>query len=269
MPLETFDNAVHRIRKYMLDAGREVDRGEWQSLTDKPQNRVYEVYHVNLAVPVNNDPERWAEVVKPNLPWAEDHFQERVSGEPMNPGEQYKNWPWYKEGWEAQDENGQFSHTYMERFWPERANRTFNVQSSNQGIRFYYGDLDDAVYLLNERPYTRQAYLPIWFPEDLQAAVGRHRVPCTLGYHFMRRPHPDLDSLDVFYPMRSCDWFRYFRDDVYMAGRLMQWVVNQVPGTEPGTLVMQISNLHIFAEEVSRLRDEHQAEIGRRLGGAF
>jgi thymidylate synthase len=121
---------------------------------------------------------------------------------------------------------------------------------SHTGIRYNYGDLDDLVELLIRNPYTRQAYLPVWFPEDLDAAVKRQRVPCTLGYHFLT----SYREVDITYHIRSCDFMRHFRDDVYMAGRLCQWVVSHMndnieAGDEawrPGTLVMNIGSLHCF-----------------------
>jgi hypothetical protein len=41
---------------------------------------------------------------------------------------------------------------------------------------------------------------------------------------------------------------RFWQDDVYMAGRLLQWVVGQSHDheVEPGDLVMYISSLHAF-----------------------
>jgi thymidylate synthase len=188
--------------------------------------------------------------VGPNLPWAEDHFQERVSGDPLNPGEQYKNWPWYKQGVEDHKLDGKFSHTYMERYWPKTL--------MPGGIRFRTGDLGTLVRLLVERPHTRQAYLPIYFPEDLGASSDGHRVPCSLGYHFLIRE----SKLMVVYHMRSCDWYRYFRDDVYMTVRLGQWVAEKLEGVVMDTLTMHISNLHIFADEFDRLERDYKADLG-------
>ena len=109
----------------------------------------------------------------------------------------------------------------------------------------------DLKSLLMTRPFTRQAYLPIWFPEDIRAADQGERVPCSLGYHFLLR----RGKLKVTYYMRSCDWFRYFRDDVYMTVRLQQDLAKMM-GVEPGRFVMHISSLHIFEAERDRLRDE-------------
>jgi thymidylate synthase len=117
------------------------------------------------------------------------------------------------------------------------------------GVRFQYGDLMDVVNLLAKDPTTRQAYLPVWFPEDTGAVDGQ-RVPCTLGYHFRLRD----GKLNCTYNMRSCDYLRHLRDDIYMAMRLMYWVADmfwtethhETPGFQLGTLVMTIGSLHIF-----------------------
>lgn len=262
--LDRFEDVVHSLRANLLGYGIAVSRGEWQSMTDdRPQTRVLEVYNQSFQTPVPMEIDLWQRYTLPNLPWAEDHLQERIGGQPLNPGEQYQNWPWYEQGVEEHKLEGEFSHTYMERIW----------SSDHQGIRFQHGDLWTLVELLRDRPFTRQAYLPIWFPEDLTAAHRGHRVPCTLGYHFMMQPHADVDSLHIFYPMRSCDFFRYLRDDAYMAGRLLQHVVHMYNERSPigrkraetGRLTMHIANLHIFEDEYQRLETEHREAKHERL----
>lgn len=240
--------------------------------------------------------------VQPNTPWAEDHFQERVAGQPVNPGKEYKNWPHYKNdpsndkfrekipcpaccietnmkqvtGYSAQFSSGpdahgdvilpgafsyncgrckgsgtisseeQFTHTYMERFW---------APNSIRGIRYDYGNLQDVINLLSREPDTRQAFFPVWFPEDTGAVHGG-RVPCTIGYHFLLR----AGHLHCTYTIRSCDYFRHLRDDVYLAARLVQWVIEKAwsKGSEnlyplglvkPGFLVMNIASLHCWESE--------------------
>jgi hypothetical protein len=178
----------------------------------------------------------WQEMTKPNLPWAEEHFQERVGGEPLNPPPSHVRWPFAQVDNEGHRDAGIFSHTYPERMWASY----FNLK----GIRFYYGDLAHVVGLLTTRPSTRQAFLPIWFPEDLGAATKGERVPCTLGYHFLIRN----GQLKIVYYIRSCDFFRHFQDDVYMTARLAQWVAEKTSSTA-SKLVMHISSLHIFSSE--------------------
>jgi hypothetical protein len=229
---------------------------------------------------VPDNPEVLAAETAANLPWAEDHFQERVSGEPLNPPPSEAWWPFNQQQnaahkMQKDGHAAQFSHTYPERFWPKVAGRETNHdRGRNMGIRFLYGDLSDVVDLLRRAPATRQAYLPVWFPEDTGAVHGE-RVPCTLGYHFLIR----TGQLHCFYYMRSCDLIRHFPDDVYMAGRLMQWMCQQLSTTAypdkilpplelatlmPGVLTMNISSLHTFEHDDYALRQA----ASRLPGGA-
>ena len=158
-----------------------------------------------------------------------------------------------------------FSHSYPERLWPTEA----GAWASNGpiGIRYPAGDLSDLVQLLVREPHTRQAYVPLWFPEDLTAANELQRVPCTLGYHFILRNR----RLNCFYPMRSLDWLRYFRDDAYMAGRLCQWVIGECQDRSsenshwrdvvPGLLTMHVVSLHVFEGDVPGIR----RKLGKRV----
>lgn len=222
--------------------------GEWQAQRDVPQETTIELedFSFEYALPVSILELQTA--VQPNLPWAEDHFQERVSGIPHNPPPSHEWWPFAQRNNDEHISGGRFSHTYPERFWPVYATDYGVV--SNRGIRYPYGDLSDVVTLLRDRPGTRQAYLPVWFPEDTGATEGQ-RVPCTLGYHFLIR----AGKLKVVYYIRSCDFYRHFRDDVYMAVRLGQWVGEKV-GVPAARLVMHISSLHIFQPERERITEE-------------
>lgn len=249
-----------------------VDTGHWQALKDVPMTQTRELRGLLLKYDIPETIQELQDEVKPNLPWAEDHFMERVSGQPLNPGEQYKNWPWYQGNVEAHKADGEFSHTYMERYWPVWA----NTSQPRVGIRYRFGDLDDVIDLLIREPTTRQAYLPVWFPEDTGAAYGQ-RVPCSLGYHFMLRG----GKLHCFYAMRSCDFVRYLRDDIYLTSRLVQWMLSAVisedalasltdieaqrhldlwSDVEAGELSMTISSLHIFEGDVPKLEREYGNE---------
>ena len=200
--------------------------------------------------------------IQPNLPWADDHFlKERVGGQPLNPGTEWQNWPGAKNAATHQTQ-GAFSHSYAERFWPRFAGLTPGgildgeseykvLKNGHHGIRFGYGDLETLVTNLAHEPLTRQAFLPVWFPEDLAAARDGARVPCTLGYHFIMREN----RLHMVYYIRSCDFIRHFRDDVYLAYRLLLWVLFQCrlaapsmgwESITPGTLTMHITSFHIF-----------------------
>ncbi|UVK62968.1 thymidylate synthase [Gordonia phage Hexbug] len=254
-----------------------ITRRSWQS-TSAP-SPVRELSNVVLEFNVSSAAGFWANRCyphpvheSPDLRWAEDHHLERVGGEPLNPAPSYERWPWHSEAAREQfKQRGRevvtepagyssdlmafgrkivgtrevpFDHTYPERMWPKYAR-----QQVQRGIRFAYGDLLSVVHLLHKDPDTRQAYLPIWFPEDTGSEHGQ-RVPCTLGYHFIRNG----DKLDVNYFIRSCDITRHFTNDVYMTGRLLQFVVERLHQLDDqevmvGTLTMFASNLHMFTAD--------------------
>ena len=247
-----FKEAFLELRRLLREAPT-VDVGEWQS--QKVDMPMRELLHVAFEMYVPEDSEDLAKVTGARMPWAEDHFKERVRGEPLNPSPSEAWWPFRRKKGDTtnadhKSEGAAFSHTYPERMWPKHAAGSDDM--TRTGIRFAYGDLHDVVEQLTRSPNTRQAYLPIWFPEDTGAVHGK-RVPCTLGYHFIIRN----GSLDMSYFMRSTDLLRHFQDDVYLAGRLMQWMVDQLnkqydfwtakpEALQVGNLVFHTANMHIF-----------------------
>lgn len=237
----------------------------WQSVkAPQPMPEILN-YSFSLDLEGEMNVKKYQEAIHPNLPWADNHFvQERVSGQPLNPGTTWRSWPFAgsadkhrREG----EEDPEFDHSYAERYWPLYANQTTggvldkatSDLEGHRGIRFRYGDLSDLFHLLGEDPLTRQGYLPVWFPEDLAAAVEGKRVPCTLGYHFILRE----GKLHCVYPMRSCDFIRHFRDDVYLTIRLQLWILAycrfKYPAdwgkVVPGTFTMHITSLHLFEQD--------------------
>ena len=252
---------------YRMDRnGRRVHVGEWQSQPghDHPMSITYELMNeaITLDVPTPGVDmlERTQAYYNPNLPWAEDHFQERVGGEPLNPPPSEAWWPFHQNGNKEHKEGEIFSHTYPERIWPKLA--VTDPKFPNMGIRYDYGDLADVVNMLLRNPHTRQAYLPIWFPEDTGSVQGQ-RVPCTLGYQFIIR-----DNLaTIVYFMRSCDIMRHLKDDAYMAARLLQWVVGILQGNgitvRASSLHMHMTSLHCFEGDgpmIRKLIEDYQEE---------
>ena len=373
----------------MTTRASSVHTEKWQGkeVGDIPAAGMMEVLDFDFKVSMPQTREELERMVKPNMPWAEDHFQERIAGKPLNPGEQWKFWPWAnsadtfrqhttngpllpdrtwaymaglvdgegtiyinpnREGQYAiriyQKErllldhilklikvgqvydlgkdrytflpNGQstknpmhswqinrdadarwflngilpylitkkekalelldilmlkkeinseekykvwgkvwtepFTHTYMSRFWAKYADNgeTF------RGHRYEYGDLDDVIKLLHEQPMTRQAFLPVFFPEDTGALHGG-RIPCTIGYHFMRRG----TGFHMWYWIRSCDYYRHFRDDVYMAVRLADYILGRLVNLDEenwrdihlGMMHMDVASLHLFINDYRKL----------------
>jgi len=257
----TFPDIVRDLGEALLRAP-EARVPSWQSLNveDRPQGITHEVCNVVFTVAMPEGIEGLQDAIKPNLPWAENHFQERVGGLPLNPPPSAAEWPFAQKGHEEHTKEAKFSHTYPERFWPKLAGQRGPTHYVNQGIRFEYGDLGDVVRQLHRSPATRQAYLPVWFPEDTGAVHGE-RVPCSLGYHFMIRDH----KLHLTYFIRSVDFLRHFPDDVYMGVRLAQWVRDElsrkldegVVEYEMGDFTMHMCNLHVFGADMPRMEREY------------
>lgn len=280
IPYQTFRNCRPLLGNALLRTIREgevtnVDTWQGQDVRDSAWGATYELQNAIICVDVAGTAREAQIVTDCNMPWAEGHFLERVSGKPLNPPPSAMDWPFTQAGHEAVTSDTKFSHTYPERFWPKQIpegdeDGTMYYRRP-RGIRFYYGDLGDVVKLLAKDPQTRQAYLPVFFPEDTGVVHGE-RVPCTLGYHFMIREN----KLNITYFIRSCDFLRHFPDDVYFAMRLAQWVRNELEsmwgadfskatgGHEDdapidlglGDLTMHMCSLHVF--EGDRALMEHR-----------
>lgn len=254
---ESFLEIFRSIRDDLV-AQPPVQVGTWQS--QKIETPMLELLNVVMEMPMPQYQADIGDSLGARLPWAEDHFQERVGREPLNPSPSEAWWPFRKKSSdgdtnkEHKSEGEAFSHTYPERMWPKMAggsNYYTTLDAYIRGIRFAYGDLQDVVIQLAADPNTRQAYLPIWFPEDTGAVHGK-RVPCTLGYHFQIRD----GKLDISYFMRSTDFLRHFQDDIYMAIRLAQWMCSEVTyhgdgiTVSPGNLIFHTANMHIFEPDL-------------------
>ena len=243
--------AISALEWQMVARGKPVKPKFWQAtdVSARPEAQMKELTFVDIVAPMPTDMFGLEEQTKPNMPWAEDHFAERVRGEPVNPGTTWLNWPWSNSA-DKHRKNEKFSHNYMERYWPKKARDGIKVQ---EGIRYAYGDLNDVVALIAKDPLTRQAYMPVFFPEDTGAVHGE-RIPCSIGYHFMIRD----DQLHVVYQLRSCDLWRHFRDDLYLTVRLAQWVASGLRldygiTVGLGTIHVHISSLHLFINDYHAL----------------
>lgn len=266
---------LDKLLRDLLRSAPAVKTERWQGVPANTDTR--ELRGVVYEVDLNGieDLDHWRKDCRPNLPWADDHFEERVGGEPLNPGVQWAKWPWGLSANKFRAEGERFNHTYMERLWPRYARRTADGKLPHHrpnnptprgypagdnrphyGIGFYYGDLWDLVELLAKEPHTRQAWIPLFYPEDTGISDGGRKM-CSLGYQLMVRD----DRLHMYYPLRSCDLVRHWRDDCYLAIRLLLWVLHHCRDIgvsnwnriEPGSLMMHMTSLHVFESDVENL----------------
>lgn len=282
MNARSFLVADSRLRNRMLNEGVRIHPAHWQGIdiSQRADAEMVELLNVDLDVDLRgiSSLDHWRTECQPNLPWADEHFEERVGGSPLNPPPSWVRWPWANSA-DKFRASEKFNHTYPERYWPKYAEGGLvehhgpaaRIRSPHRGIRHEYGDLNDVVDLLRKDPLTRQAYLPIFFPEDTGVGDGG-RKPCTLGYQFILRG----DKLHVYYPMRSCDLLRHFRDDCYLTVRLALWVLEQCQRLDQygkpagpqwprnitlGSLSMHMTSLHCFIGDYLLMRRENDQTL--------
>lgn len=234
MKAKDLKEGLYLLRKKLLEQGYEIETEKWQGDTNHPS--FLEILHADLVVPMVNTEEEASDLLQATQPWADIHFEERVSGIPYNPPPSHIMW--LKNTDKYLSDGTAFSHSYPERLWQK---------SGKKGIRFNIANLNTAVELLKKDPTTRQCYIPIWFPEDLTAAAQGERVPCTFGWHFMLR----CEKLHCSYHMRSCDVMRHLHNDLYFANRLAMWLIKKAGfnGVIPGTMHFSSTSLHCFTTD--------------------
>lgn len=265
----TFALSIENTRYAFKRNNALVHPPKWQGVdtSSRPEMATHELaHHLFKADMPTEELEYYREQIKPNLPWADNHFEERVCGYPINPGLHWQHWPYAHSAGKFLTD-GKFNHNYMERYWPRWAGST-NLPTANvgewgdalnnngpyhphEGIYHEYGDLGHVVAQLVREPLTRQAILPVFFPEDTGARHGG-RVPCSLFYQFFMREQ----RMDITYMLRSCDLKRHFRDDIYMTARLLLWVLQECrkqssvwQDITPGKFTMLITSLHVFRND--------------------
>ncbi len=164
--------------------------------------------------------------------WCNAEFKERVQPQAGNPGEA---WKIRESVWTRfLDPRGKFDYTYS-----DRLNYTLN--------------LDRIIRELAENPDTRQAWLPIFWPEDVCRMRSDKRIPCSLGYHFMVRD----GQVNLTYIQRSADLVQHFGNDVMLAWMMMEHVtlslMNMGIKIKLGYLTHHIFSLHTYKKDWPKL----------------
>ena len=226
-------SSILKMRNELYFKGNIVQTARWQGKEAPPA--MIEILQVAEKMQMCNSIEQLQIECNPWLPWADEHFEERVSGLPLNPPPSHTKWLTKTSEYFSGDVK--FSHSYPERFWSK---------GLHQGIRFEIADLNTLIEVLRTQPDTRQAYLPMFFPEDLSASLLGERIPCSLGWNFIVRNN----KLHCTYAMRSCDAVRHFHNDIYFANRLALYVAEQAQlDVEMGTLLFISTSLHCFEND--------------------
>lgn len=236
--------AIIESYKKLLHYGQELSTERWQG--DKPLDEFIEVLNFVFQSKIPEKIEEAKKLIDPILPWADEHFEERISGIPYNPPPSSERWNNINktEKWYSKEYKDKFSHTYPERLWFKKV--------FPKGLRYDTGDLYDIVKLLAKEPNTRQCYMPMFIHEDITAALKEERVPCSLGWHFIQRN----GYLHVNYFLRSVDAVRHFRNDIYFAVRKVYYILEEASklnsffkDVKPGFIHIFITSFHCFKSD--------------------
>jgi thymidylate synthase len=163
--------------------------------------------------------------------WVEQEWKDRLNGG-LNPGHAWKK---RKKLWltlmEFSDERGRA----MEK---GKFSYTYSLRMGGHHIRKIIEELEI-------HPSSRQLWLPVWDYRTDEDRRGKRRVPCSLGYFFLKRN----GKIDMTYVMRSCDFATHYPNDVALATMLQQYVAHHT-NSEVGTFVHVVFSLHVYQMNV-------------------
>lgn len=237
-----FPEAMSEIKRDMAEMGVQVKTQTVQDkiITDTDEYDTVEL--MNYAYTVVNP--RFEDLT-PTQPWADAEWAERlagIKGKPVNPGTAYTLWRDEKHDWRE----------FLEDLHGNPLSRVHGggADYNPDRVRFAYSyserlhlaaQVGNVVKRLKEDPYSRQCYVSVWRPDVDVTRLGRRRVPCSLGYHFMYRD----GALHITYSMRSCELGTFFPNDQFFALKLLHYVAEEV-GMVPGRFSHFINSFHCY-----------------------
>ena len=222
--MRNYENPEEALREILRDI---QERGVWLH-TGRMQDKntegddnysTRELINYSFCIVNVNDINKFAKKVKCSKKWANAEFNERVSPEFINPGLawEHRDKVWFEY---LVKNNGKFAYTY------------------NNRIRT---QLNNVINELGKNQNTRQGIISIFEPTKDSDNIGTDRIPCSMYYQFIFRDN----KLHIIYNMRSCDYNLHFRNDMYLAIKLLNHVAEKTK-LEVGNFYMNIGSLHIY-----------------------
>ena len=220
---ENTKEALNEIERDIMEMGIIVHPFTMQNKNVKDDENYSTLELQNYSFTILNTSDAIDHV--PNRDWALAEFEERIAKEFTNPGEAYKKrvniWE------EFLNEEGKFDYTYNER-----------INAFDQ--------LNKVIKELKENPDTRQAIIQIHEPKDVDS-MRKNRIPCSMYYQLMVR----RGQLDIIYNMRSSDFDTHFRNDIFLATALRDYIAKKI-GIPSGLFHMNSGSLHRFKNYTKR-----------------
>lgn len=219
---KNFPEAFNEIRRDLKEMGVSVNNTHMQ---DKQGSfPTYELTNYGYTVL-----EPRFEDLNPVQPWADAEWAERVMGihgNDVNPGEAWKLRKDEHMNWEEYLHDGKFTYSYAER-----------LALKTQVLA--------VIEELKRNRDSRQLFVSLWDPNQDIEVIGKLRVPCSLGWHFLFRE----DKLNITYFMRSCDFVTHYQNDIWMSLNLLHYV-SQGANLPTGKFSHFINSFHVYQKDV-------------------
>lgn len=222
-----YKEAISEIQRDLYEMGIEVKPYSYQNkIVDGNDDFTTKELQYYQFMVINHDD---IDDIINNVTWCRAEFTERifqynVSSNPLNPG---NAWRLREDVWRQFLVRGKFDYTYNERM--------------KYQIRH-------IIHELQIHPNTRQAIIEIHNNKlDITSLGGKKRIPCSMFYQFMIRN----GKLDIFYVMRSSDFFTHFRNDIWLANRLQKFISDEIK-VPIGRFTMVVASLHAYKKDFPR-----------------
>lgn len=216
--------AINEIKRNIYEMGIKVHPHSMQNkiVKDNENFSTIEIQGEVFSIENTNDKN---DIVGKDLEWCQKEFGERIN-QTSNPGQA---WKLRENVWEEFMVDDKMDYTYSERM-------------------FY--QIQKIVNELKINPDTRQAIIEVHNNQlDIDSIGGKKRIPCSMFYQLMIRKNFDnIPYLNIIYVMRSSDFYTHFKNDIWLACELKDYVAKQLSIT-PGNLTMFIGSLHIYKKD--------------------
>lgn len=219
--------ALNEIKRNLYEMGVEVWPNSMQNkvVKDDDMYMTKEIQNECFTILSTKDKD---EIVERDLEWCKAEFAERISRRDMNPGEA---WKIRSHVWKEFMKDGKHDYTYANRMKDQ---------------------IDPIIEELCKNPDSRQCMIEIHTPEDINYMGGLRRIPCSLEYLFqIRKDGNGVKKLNCTYVMRSCDYYTHFKNDIWLAAELRDYIAKAV-AVQPGNLTMFIASLHMYKKDWER-----------------
>lgn len=225
---DNFREAQSEIRRDLVEMGIRVHPKTYQDtyIGDNPDFETMELQNYIYTV-INPDPSK----IECERDYCKAEWLDRregILGMPLNPG---RSWLTRKKVWsEFLGDDGKFAYTYPERFAK-------------------YKQVQRVIQQLRKDPDSRQGFISVWDPSDVEKLGGLSRVPCSLGYLVQVRK----GKVNLTYLQRSCDFATHMGNDMALAAGLQYYITAELLSDhieyQVGTFTHWIGSLHIFKKD--------------------